>query len=75
MNNGRPEPCANIYKHGRLKNKEEMALERERLKNLSFNELLAESKPMGAPTMDHLEELTKGADINLDAALPTEGQE
>jgi len=69
MSNGRPRSCANIYKHGRLKNKTEMKAERERIMKLSFDDLLKECQPITQEKVDYIKKLVDGVEIDLDKPL------
>ena len=69
-NNGRPKACANIYIHGRLKNKTEMGAERKRIMSLRFDDLLKECSPITQEKIDHIKELVDGIDIEIDIDQP-----
>ena len=74
MKNGRPFPAANIYKNGRLKNKQEMDLERERVKKLDFDALLSECvDSISRNRVEHIKELVGGwSDVDLDKPITEE---
>jgi hypothetical protein len=65
----RPKACANIYKHGFLKNESEMKKERERIMKLRFNDLLKECEPFTQEKLDYMKELVDGVEIDLDEKL------
>lgn len=70
QNNGRPIACANIYIHGRLKNKTEMKEERERIIKLSFDDLINECSPITQEKIDYIKNLVEDVDVDLDESLP-----
>jgi len=80
MSDGRPEYCANIYKHGRLKTRKEMdedgtldrlALHRmpKQVRCKSFDELKSEIKPVSKDLVDEIKELTDCVEVDFEAPL------
>lgn len=82
---GRPEPCANIYKHGRLKTRKEMdedgtldqlAMDTmpDEVKNASIDELVEACQPVTQEYIDSIKELTDGVEVDLDEPLSSDNE-
>lgn len=64
---GRPKPCINIYKHGRLKTKTEML-------QIDFDDLLKQCTPMSQDTYKRIYTLIKDVKVDLDKPLSAEDE-